>query len=82
MLPIRVFQKVNAMEIKANRDVYRSEIERKVGRIVLLSQQMELMLRILLTPSKIEGGFNDLKKNFKKRTEKIQSQTLGQLVGK
>ena len=53
----------------------------KVGRNVLLFQQMEQALKALVSTSNISGYVSELKKKQEIKIESVKTQTMGQLVG-
>jgi hypothetical protein len=57
------------------------EVFRKVGRNVLLFQQMEQALKALVSTSNISGYASELKKKQEIKAESVKTQTMGQLVG-
>ncbi len=57
------------------------EVFRKVGRNVLLFQQIEQALKALVSTSNISGYASELKKKQEIKTESVKTQTMGQLVG-
>jgi hypothetical protein len=59
----------------------RNEVLRKIGRNMLLFQQVEHMLKFLIANGNISGSFSEVKANLKQQSETIHSQTMGQLVG-
>ncbi|MGB7934689.1 MAG: hypothetical protein WCH04_21200 [Gammaproteobacteria bacterium] len=59
----------------------RNEVLRKIGRNMLLYQQVEHMFKYLVANGRIEGYASELKANHKRRVETISKQTLGATVG-
>ena len=59
----------------------RDEVLRKIGRNMLLFQQMEGMLKYIVANSELSGNIDELKVNRDKRVEKVRTQTMGLLVG-
>lgn len=53
------------------------EVLRKIGRNVLLFQQMEAMLKFLVSRCSLEGTVSELKSNHEKAIEAVSRQTLG-----
>ena len=65
------------IELKnAKNDVYR-----KIGRNMLLFQQMERFLKILIVNGNMAGYISEIKSNQEKRAAAINKKTMGQLVG-
>jgi hypothetical protein len=62
-------------------DQLRNEVMRKIGRNLLLLQQMEGMLKFLVANSKIAGFESELPHIIEKNSEVISRRTMGQLVG-
>jgi hypothetical protein len=56
------------------------EALRKIGRNVLVLQQLEAMLKYLIPRSKIEGDHKAIKLNHEKAVNAISQQTMGNLV--
>jgi hypothetical protein len=65
----------------ADIEVMRNEVLRKIGRNLLLFQQMEGMLKFLIANGAIAGYASDLPAVQKRRAEAISKRTMGQLVG-
>ena len=59
----------------------RNEVLRKIGRNMLLFQQVEHLLKHINSSSTFSGYVNEIKANNAKRSEVIHKQTMGQLVG-
>ena len=57
------------------------EALRKIGRNIVLFQQMEKLLKFLIVNGKIAGYTDELKSKQEQRTATINKKTLGQLVG-
>jgi len=58
-----------------------NEVLRKIGRNVLLFQQMELALKNLVGTANISGYVSELKSEQADKIESVRTQTMGQLVG-
>lgn len=58
-----------------------NEVERRVGRNLLLFQHVERILKSLLANARISGYANELDGLHKARSERTSGQTMGQLVG-
>lgn len=63
-------------------DAARNEVLRKMGRNLLLLQQMEGMLKCLVANSTLSGYLKDWPKVHEERASLIAKHTMGQLVGK
>jgi hypothetical protein len=59
----------------------KNEVLRKIGRNMLLYQQVENMLKFLIANGKISGYASELKANKEQKTAVVLKQTLGQVVG-
>jgi hypothetical protein len=59
----------------------RNEVLRKIGRNIFLFQQVEAMLKFLITNGTVSGYISELSANQKQRADAVQKQTMGQLVG-
>jgi hypothetical protein len=59
----------------------RNEVLRKIGRNLLLFQQMEGMLKFLVANSKFAGFKSEFPIALEKRVEAVSRRTMGQLVG-
>jgi len=62
-------------------EAVRNEVLRKIGRNMLLYQQVEHMFKYLVANGRIEGYASELKANHKRRVETISKQTLDATVG-
>jgi len=58
-----------------------NEVLRKIGRNMLLFQQMELALKALVSTSNISGYTSELESKQTDKIESVKNQTMGQLVG-
>ncbi len=58
-----------------------TEVYAKIGRNMLLYQQLEMLLKFLIARSDISGTASQLKKRMEKRSETTHRKTLGQLAG-
>ena len=63
-------------------DSERNEALRRIGRNLVLFQQLEHALKYLIANGNVSGFVSDLGAIQKKRAEKIHKQTLGQLIGR
>lgn len=59
----------------------KNEVLRKIGRNVILFQQLEQLLKFIITNSSISDYASELESNQKQKKESIKKQTMGQLVG-
>lgn len=59
----------------------KNEVLRKIGRNVMLFQQLEQLLKFIITNGSISGYASELESNQKQKKESIKKQTMGQLVG-
>lgn len=59
----------------------KNEVLRKIGRNMLLFQQLEQMLKYLIANGKVAGCASEIKANQEKRAAVINKQTMGVLVG-
>ena len=57
------------------------EVLRRVGRNLLLFQQIEGLFKFLLANAQVRGYASELDQVREARSERVQSQTMGQLVG-
>lgn len=62
-------------------DGLRNEVLRKIGRNVVLFQQLEVMLKLLVTHGGFSGYARDLEDIKKQHKAKVMKQTLGQVAG-
>lgn len=69
------------MESEVELEKAKNEVLRKIGRNMLLFQQMERMLKYLITNGNVSGYISEFKANKEQRAEIIRKQTMGQLVG-
>lgn len=68
------------MEIDTELDKLRNEVLRKIGRNVMLFQQVEHMLKYLLANSKVSGYASELTINKEQRAATIGKQTMGKVA--
>jgi len=59
----------------------KNEVLRKIGRNMLLFQQMELLLKALVSTSNLSGYSSELGANQASKIKSVKTQTMGQLVG-
>jgi len=57
------------------------EVFRRIGRNLLLFQNIEHLLKQLMASSRLEGTVHSMQANFDERRTRIHRQTLGQLAG-
>jgi len=57
------------------------EIQRKIGRNILLFQQLEYALKYVVANGRFSGYSSDLKNIIESKRESVNKQTMGQLVG-
>ncbi|MUJ39422.1 hypothetical protein [Aliivibrio fischeri] len=58
-----------------------SEVQRKIGRNIILFQQLEGLLKYVLTFREIDGYISELQDIIEVKKASIDKQTMGQLVG-
>ena len=59
----------------------KEELHRKLGRNMLLFQQMEQMLKFLVANGRFSGNIHTLKAKIEKQRTDVKKRTMGQLVG-
>ena len=69
------------MEINTELENLKKEIQQKIGRNVILFQQMEHMLKGLAIYGKISGYASELQTSHEHRIATIHKKTMGQVVG-
>jgi len=69
------------MESEVELENAKNEVLRKIGRNMLLFQQVEHMLKFLIANGKVAGNFSEVKGNQEQQAATIHKQTMGQLVG-
>ena len=69
------------MESDMELEKAKNEVLSKIGRNMLLFQQLEQMLKYLIANGKVAGCASEIKANKEKRAAAINKQTLGVLVG-
>lgn len=72
---------MEAMENEAALKAANDEIMRKIGRNMLLFQQLEGLLKYLLANGSFSGTASNLEANRRSRIESIKRRSMGQLVG-
>ena len=68
------------MEIDADTEILNKEVLRKIGRNVILFQQMEHMLKHLLVIGNFSSSASALKSDFEQRFATVNKQTMGNVV--
>ena len=69
------------MDLEDNLENARNEVLRKIGRNMLLFQQMEHMLKYLIANGQFSGNVGEIKANVEQRAERVCKQTMGMLAG-
>lgn len=59
----------------------KDEVLRKIGRYMLLFQQVERMLKFIITNGTLSGHVSELLKKREQQAKSVHKQTMGQLVG-
>ena len=67
--------------MESDLDVLKNEVLRKIGRNVILYQQLEVMLKLLVSNGNITGYVCDLQLIKEQKKEKVMRQTLGHVAG-
>lgn len=67
--------------VGAELEVVRKEVMRKMGRNLLLFQQIERMLKFLIANNSLAGYVHELQAKKKRQEERVEKQTMGTLVG-
>ena len=57
------------------------EVQRKIGRNILLFQQLESLLKYIVANGQFSGFSSELENNIATRRSSVNKQTMGQLVG-
>jgi hypothetical protein len=70
-----------AMEPRIGLEEVKNEVLRKIGRNVVLFQQVELILKFLIARGKVSGFISELSAKQEQQDKAVQKQTLGQLIG-
>jgi len=70
-----------AMDSEVELEKARNEVLRKIGRNMLLFQQMEHMLKYLVAHGQVSGNIGELRSNQEQRAERVRKQTMGMLAG-
>ena len=58
----------------------KSEVQRKIGRNLILFQQVEHLIKWFLANEKIEGYASEMKSVLDRQTEAVHNKTLGQVI--
>lgn len=69
------------MELEVELKKAKNEVLRKIGRNMLLFQQVEHMLKYLIANGQVSGNIGEIKANKEQRTEMVHKQTMGMLPG-
>jgi len=69
------------MKSELQLDEAREKVMRKIGRNVIFYQEMELMLKHIISAYSFSGYAGEIDSNRKKKTEKVRKKTLGVLTG-
>ena len=69
------------MELSAECEKAKNEAQRKIGRNLILYQQVEFLLKLLLRNINLSGYPEDIIREKEKRKKELSRQTLGNLVG-
>lgn len=69
------------MEAELDLTKIQNQVMQKIGRNLLNFQQIERMLKLLISNSRLSGTMSTFEKNHKKQTEAVHKQTMGILVG-
>lgn len=68
------------LRMTVEQEQLRSEVERKIGRNLILFQEVEILLKVLICSNQCSGYAGELKKLAKQKREKLRKVTLGNLV--
>ncbi len=63
-------------------DYAKDEVLRKIGRNMLLYQQLEQLLKFLTANGQFSGYASEIWKNKAQKEKKIKKETMGKLVGR
>jgi len=69
------------MELSTECEKAKNEAQRKIGRNLILYQQVEFLLKLLLRNINLSGYPEDIIREKEKRKKELSRQTLGNLVG-
>lgn len=69
------------MDLEVELKKAKDEVLRKIGRNMLLFQQVEYMLKFLIANGQFSGGIGEIKANKEQRAESVHKQTMGMLAG-
>ena len=69
------------MELEVELEKAKNEVLRKIGRNMLLFQQVEHMLKYLIANGQFSGNIGEIKANKEQRAERVHKQTMGMLAG-
>ncbi|CAK8719106.1 MAG: hypothetical protein CDV28_1452 [Candidatus Electronema aureum] len=68
------------MEFPVELEPIKNEVQRKIGRNLILFQQIEHIIKWLLARAKIEGYSSEFQTSFDRQKKAIHQRTLGQLI--
>lgn len=68
------------MEFPVELEPIKNEVQRKIGRNLILFQQVEHMIKWLLARAKIEGYSSELQAVIDRQKKAVHQKTLGQLI--
>lgn len=66
--------------MESNLKEVRDDVFRKIGRNLILFQEMELMLKHIISEFSFKGYASELEENKKRKKENVNIQTMGQLI--
>ena len=78
---VLLFRPEITMEVKMELEKAKDEVLRKIGRNMLLFQQLEHMLKYLIANGQFSGNVGEVKSNVERRAERVGKQTMGMLLG-
>ena len=58
-----------------------TEVQTKIGRNIILFQQLEYLLKLIVANGKFSGYISELENIISERRASVNTQTMGQLVG-
>jgi len=69
------------MELEVGLENVRNEVLRKIGRNLVLFQQVEHILKYLIANGQFSGKTGEIKANKERRAERVHKKTMGMLAG-
>lgn len=69
------------MESELDLTKIQNQVMQKIGRNLLNFQQIERMLKLLISNNRVSGNISTFEKNHKQQTAAVHKQTMGTLVG-